>query len=95
MLTKSDLEKIEKIIAKKSQGRILTEKDIEYLEQRLGESFVSKSDLQQTKSDLIDILSDILKEIRDMRDEKDVLSHQVASREDRINQIESNLGIAS
>ena len=63
---------------------MITQADIELLEQ----TFVTKDELQQVKSDLLDKLDQILSEILDSRDDEKVLSARVSDHEDRISTLE-------
>jgi len=49
---------------------LLTEKDIDYLEKRFSEIFATKDDLQRTKSELLNTLDKILKEVVASRQEQ-------------------------
>ena len=68
--------------------RLLTEKDVDYLEQRFKGVFATKDDLQKLKDELMNKLDRILKEILASRQEQTVLSHQVSDHEDRISTLE-------
>ena len=58
---------------------------------------VTKDDTSHlpTKDEFYEQTGEILKKLDDLQEEKDVLSHQVSNHEDRIEKIESNLGLAS
>ena len=58
---------------------------------------VTKKDLSHlpTKDEFYEQTGEILKRLDDVEEEKDVLSHQVSGQGDRIEKIESHLGIAS
>jgi len=73
----------------------LTQKDLDEMENTLKDVFITKEEFYQTKSEIMDVLTDILKEVRDMRDEKDIIFHRVSDHEDRIANIENVVGIAS
>jgi len=68
---------------------MITQKDIKLLER----TFVTKEDLEQNltslKSELLNKLDSILKEILAMRQEQTVLAHQVSNHEDRITNLEA------
>lgn len=76
-----------------NENMTLTRSDIRYLEQ----TFITKEDFQETlksallatKSDLIDKLDSILKEILASREEETILSHRVSNHEDRITKLEA------
>lgn len=70
---------------------MLTQKDLDEIESRLEDTFVTKDELQQVKSDLMDKLDSILKEILASREEQTLLVHQVSGHEDRLHAIENNL----
>ncbi len=65
---------------------MITNTDIELLK----DTFATKEDLQQMKSDLLDKLDSVLKEILASREEETILSHRVSDHEDRITKLESN-----
>ena len=56
---------------------------------------VSKSDISHlpTKDEFYEETGKILKRLDDLEQEKDVLSHRVSEHEDRLEKIESRLGI--
>jgi len=56
-------------------------------------SFATKEDLTTFKSDLINKLDSILKEILASREEETILSHRVSNHEDRLEKVEKKLGI--
>lgn len=68
---------------------MITEKDADLLESRFRKIFATKEELQKMKSDLLDKLDSILKEILAMREEETVLAHQVSNHEDRITALET------
>jgi hypothetical protein len=67
---------------------MLTQKDIDLLEK----TFVTKDDLdvklQSLKSDLMNKLDSILKEILASREEQTILAHKVSDHEERITTLE-------
>lgn len=69
---------------------MLTQKDIDTLESNFKEVFATKEELQQMKSDLLDKLDQILKEILASREEQTILSHRVSNHEDRITKLETS-----
>ena len=71
----------------------ITIKDLDEVEERFKEVFATKEDLISYKSDLIDKLDGILKEIVASREEETLLSHRVSDHEDRIEKVENNLNI--
>ena len=71
----------------------ITLKDLDEIENRFKEVFATKEDLMSYKSDLMDKLDDILKEIIASRDEETLLSHRVSNHEDRLEKVENKLGI--
>ena len=71
----------------------LTEKDLDEMEKRLSGVFATKEDFVRYKSDLVDKLDKILKEILTSREEQIVLAHQVSSHEDRITTLEKTASI--
>ncbi len=72
-----------------SNSPILTEKDIDYLEERFKEVFTTKDDFIKYKSDLMDKLDKILKEIQASREEQTILAHHSKNHGDRITKLES------
>jgi predicted nuclease with TOPRIM domain len=71
----------------------ITIKDLDEVEERFKEVFATKEDLISYKSDLIDKLDEILKEIVASREEETLLSHRVSGHEDRIENVEKKLDI--
>ena len=67
-------------------GKYLTEKDVDYLEERLQETFVTKEDFVSYKSELFDKLDEIIKNTRDTNDEVELV-------EARVTKIESNVNL--
>lgn len=67
-------------------GKFLTEQDIDYLEQRLREVFVTKEEFTQYKSELFNKLDEIIKNTRDTNQEVELV-------ENRVTKIESNLNL--
>ena len=64
--------------------KYLTEKDVDYLEQRLKDAFVTKEEFTTYKSDLFDKLDQIIKNTADTNQEVELV-------EARVTKIESNL----
>jgi hypothetical protein len=58
---------------------------------------VTKSDLSHlpTKDEFFNKMDDVVGELKTIREEQALISHRVSNHEDRIEKIESNLGIAS
>jgi len=67
----------------------LTQVDFDQLE----EIFVTKAEFSDYRSELMNKLDKILKEILTSREEQTVLAHQVSGHEDRIATIEQKVGI--
>ena len=74
---------------------MLTQKDVELLEKTL----VTKDDLDikltSLRSDLLNKLDSILKEILASREEQTILGHKYSEHEDRIDVLENKVGIQS
>jgi hypothetical protein len=68
--------------------KFLTEKDVDYLEKRFREVFVTKDEFTAYRSDLLNRLDEILGEIKASREEQTVMSHQVSDHEVRISSLE-------
>jgi len=68
---------------------MITENDLDLIENRLEDKFATKEELQQMKSDLFDKLDSILKEILATRQEKTVMAGQISNHEDRITVLET------
>lgn len=68
--------------------KMLTEADIDYLEQRLEEKFLTKDDFIKFKDDIFTKLDRILKEIVTSREEQTVIAHRVSNHEDKIEALE-------
>lgn len=62
----------------------LTQKDLDNIEQRLNDVFATKDELQNLKSDLIDHLDHILKEVTASRKEQTIIGHQITDDRERI-----------
>lgn len=73
------------------KNRILTEEDIEYLESRFKNTFLTKKDFLQFKSDIFDKLDKILKEIISSREEQTIIASKSSNHEDRIEILENVL----
>ena len=74
-------------------GMAITEKDIDSIENRFRGIFVTKEEFTAYRSELMDKLDSILKEILTSRQEQTVLAHQVSNHEDRIIKLETKTGI--
>lgn len=68
---------------------MLTQKDIDELEKSFVTKFFLKQELQKLRSDLINKLDQILKEILTSREEQTVMAHQISNHEDRITVLET------
>ncbi len=69
---------------------MLTQRDIDELEKTFVTKFDLKEALTQLKSDIFDKLDAFVKEIRDSREERTVMAHQISNHEDRITKLESS-----
>ncbi len=69
----------------------LTEKDWEEIEQRLQEVFMTKEEFTQYRSDLMNKLDEILKEIITSREEQTIIGGQTSDHEDRIATLEKTI----
>ena len=87
-----------------AKKKILKEVDVDYLEKRLKLAFVTKgefedfkedldSTLSKHRSDLMEKLDSILKEILASREEQTILAHRSSNHEGRITKIERKVGI--
>ena len=58
---------------------------------------VTKSDLSHlpTKDDFYEKMDEVMGELKTIREEQTLISHQVSDHEDRIQKIETNLGMSS
>lgn len=68
--------------------RFLTEKDIDYLEQRLKETFITQEKFKKFRSELFGKLDEILKEVLANREEMEILDHRSVNHEDRLTSLE-------
>lgn len=68
---------------------MITEKDLDVIEERLLTKFATQEMLSQFKSDLLDKMDSILKEILAMREEMTIVVHRVSDHEDRITKLET------
>ena len=68
---------------------MITQKDADLLEDRFKDVFATKDEFQQVKSDLINKLDQILKEILASREEQTILAHRTSDHEDRITKLET------
>ena len=68
---------------------MLSQNDIDDLENRFRDVFTTKEEFQNLKSDIFDKLDDFLKEVRDSHEERVVVSGQVSGLSDRIEKLES------
>lgn len=71
---------------------MLTQRDIDELEKTFATKFFLKEELQKLRSDLLDKLDSILKEILAMREEMTIVVHKVSNHEDRITLLETAKG---
>lgn len=65
--------------------KFLTEADIDYLEERLREVFVTKDEFTQYKSELFEKLDEIIKNTRDTNQEVELVENRVTKIEDHLN----------
>ena len=63
----------------------LTEKDVDYLEQRLRDAFVTKEEFVEYKSELFVKLDEIIKNTRDTNQEVELVENRVTKIEDNLN----------
>lgn len=68
---------------------MITQRDVEIIEEELKGTFATKEELQQMKSDLLDKLDQILKEILASREEQTIIVHRVSDHDDRITVLET------
>ncbi|MBL7159716.1 hypothetical protein ISS85_04520 [Candidatus Microgenomates bacterium] len=68
--------------------RMLTEKDVDYLEQRLRDVFATKDEFTKYRSELINKLDKILQEIVASRQEQEIISRHSSDYEERISLLE-------
>ena len=71
-----------------TKQRILSEADIDYLENRLKETFPTKEEFTRFKEKMFNTLDKILKEVVASREEQIVLSGRTSDHEDRIETLE-------
>ena len=71
----------------------ITVKDVDSIENRFREIFITKEEFAAYRSELMDKLDGILKEILTSREEQTVLAHRVSNHEDRISKTEVKTGI--
>jgi hypothetical protein len=69
-------------------NKILSEADIEYLENRLKDSFLTKDEFGKFKEDIFEKLDRILKEVITGREEHAVIAGKSSDHEDRIERLE-------
>jgi hypothetical protein len=72
---------------------MITEKDLDMIEERMSDTFATKEDLTAMKSDLLNVLDEILKEVSDNRDERTIMGEHVSRNTRRIEKIEKKLGL--
>ena len=72
---------------------MITQRDADLLEDRFKVVFVTKEELQETKSSLANTLDSILKEILAFRDEFRVLVRKITNHEDRISKLEKQIRV--
>ena len=65
--------------------KMLTEADIDYLEQRLRDVFVTNEKFTRYKSELFDKLDEIIKNTRNTNEEVELVENRVTKIEDRLN----------
>lgn len=65
---------------------MLTEKDVDQIEEVVDQRLENK--LKKYSSKILNAISDVMKELKDMRLEHTVLSHQVQDRTKRIEKLE-------
>lgn len=73
-----------------SSKTFLTEGDINLLEERLKEIFLTKEEFQKHRSELFDKLDSILKEVQASREEQTVIARRISGHEDRIEALEES-----
>ncbi len=66
-------------------SRYLTEKDVDYLEERLKSAFVTKEEFIEYKSELFDKLDEIIKNTRDTNQEVELVENRVTKVETHLN----------
>ncbi len=69
----------------------LTQGDLDEMENRLGDVFVTKEEFTVYRNELMNKLDKILKEILTSSEEQTVLAHQVSNHEDRITTLEKTV----
>lgn len=67
----------------------ITERDLDYIETRFRDIFLTRDEFVEFKSEITDMLVDILKEVKDFRDEFRILNRRVNQHEDRIVKLEN------
>ena len=72
----------------------ITVKDVDSIENRFREIFITKEEFAAYRSELMDKLDGILKEILASREEMTVFTYQVSNHEDRIVKLETKTGIS-
>lgn len=91
-LTPADLKAIkqvaEEVVDKKLQY-VPTEKQLDYIEQRLKQAFVTNEKFDQFRSDIFEKLDGLIKMMRDMRQEQIIEIHQFQELEDRVEVLEA------
>lgn len=68
--------------------------DVE-LDETLDEKLGEKLSHLPTKDEFYEKMDEVMRELQAMREEVSVLSHQVADHDDRLEKVESHLGISS
>lgn len=74
---------------------MLTEADIDLLETRFTQVFFTKKESEKLKSELINKLDSILKEVLASREEQTIVVHKVSEHGDRIENVEKKLQISA
>ena len=91
-LTPDDLKAIrqvaEEVVDKKLQY-VPTEKQLDYIEQRLKQVFVTSEKFDRFRSDIFEKLDGLIKMIKDMRQEQIIGVHQFQELEDRVEVLEA------
>ena len=65
--------------------KFLSEADVDYLEQRLRDVFVTKEEFTSYKSELFNKLDKIIKNTRDTNEEVELVENRVTKIEDHLN----------
>lgn len=73
----------------KLNKNVITQKDVNLLEKTFATKEDLKRELTSVKSDLVNTLDSILKEMIAMREEMTIVTHKVSDHEERITTLES------